>query len=336
MMMRDPGHGEWLRELEVFSSCNRDCTARLLSQLRLERYGDGDVISCGRGAEGDTVRIIKEGCVEVTQRLSGSQHTTKEVLADGEYFGSLPALGVAQRMGATSVRAMGQVECFALSDESVRNVLAGGARPATSSRAATAERSARAGTADFHSGWGRSSKAQVFPAANGLLPAPGSKQMRRLASRGQNHIDDRLPSRSGQRSRGGDASRSCPRGGVAPQPNEEQSSLKNFLAGDWVSVQVHKVHADAWVDAGRSADDSMAMVPIASVTPTRGSTSPPTTPCKPATPCSRRSFRRQVYSSRPCSRKKEDSMGPSVPGTPGKRMWPGRSWLCSQSSSRPD
>lgn len=309
--MRDARNGEWLRELEVFGDCDDACTARLLGQLRLERYQEGDVIACGHAADDQkTVRIIKEGCVEVRQKVSGSKHETTEVLADGEYFGALPALGVACRMGSMLVRAMGQVECFALTDETVRNVLGCGPRPATSSRAATAERSARGGTADpFHATWGGGRSGKVQPLLSGSgpsLPATGPKTTPRLPSRGQKQ-----------------------RGVVPEHALDDQPSLKNFLGGDWVSVQVQKVHADAWIDAGRSGDDSMAMMPNASVTPTRGSSpNRSTTPCKPTTPCSRRSFRRPVDSSRPCSRKKED-LAPAVPGTPG-RTWRGRMWRGSK------
>jgi hypothetical protein len=301
--MRAPVHGEWLRSLEVFGDCDDACTSRLLGQLRLERYQEGDVIVSGQVADsseaGSTVRIIKEGCVEVCERRAGSQHVIKEVLADGEYFGALPALGVAPRMGAIMVRAMSVVECFALTDEVVRNVLAGGPRPSTSSRpatrpgtsrAGTAEPSARVGTAGLRSTWGcRSGKvgdAKITPR-------------------------QRLPS-------------SLKGGGVPDSTDEDEMlSVKNILRGDWMSVKVQKVHADNWIDASRSPDDSMATAPLASATPTRGSTtsSPLATPCKPTTPCSRRrAFRRPVYCSgaRPCSRKKEDGndVVPSVPGTP--------------------
>jgi hypothetical protein len=84
----------------------------------------------------------------------------------------------------------------------------------------------------------------------------------------------------------------------------------NALAGNWATVEVQNVHADAWVDANRSPE-TVAESPMSAATPTRGSltSSSFATPCKPSTPCSRRrAFRRQVYRSaaRPCSRKAED------------------------------
>jgi len=319
--MRDQGNGEWLRGLEVFGDCDDACTARLLGQLRLERYQEGDVIVSGCGAESvGTVRIIKQGCVEVCERSAGSQHVSKEVLADGEFFGALPALGVAHRMGAMLVRAMGHVECFALSDETVRSVLAGGARPvtgsaATSSRAVTAEPSARGGTADCHATWGGRSGKMQPTSGSAVLPAAAPKTTPR----------QRLPSSL--------------KSGVASAADEALSAKNllagewaSMLAGDWASVEVHKVHADSWQDPSRSADNDELELELESslalaVAPSKGSTMPSssTTPCKPSTPCSRRqqrAFRRPVLCSsaaRPCSRKKEDVFDvatPSVPGTP--------------------
>lgn len=245
--------------------------------------------------------------MELSQRPPGSQLVTKEVLADGEYFGALPALGVAHRMGAMLIRAMGQVECFAISDEAVRSVLACAPRPAgtsSTSRACTAERSSRGCTANMRSskGWGGrpgTGAGKVRPTSSAVLPATLKSTPRKRPS----------------------ASRS----GVAPDSStsDEDLNIGNIMGGDWVSVQVHKVHADSWVDAGRS-EDSMAMQSNTSVTPTRGSAteSPSTTPCKPSTPHSRsQRFRRQVYSrssARPCSRKADDYADAvaSVPGTP--------------------
>lgn len=249
-----------------------------------------------RGDANQTIRIITAGCVEVCRKPEGSQRVTTEVLVDGEFFGALPTLDVANRMGAVLVRAMSQVECFALTDEAVRNVLTL-VSPGRASRPATGDQTTR-------------------PTSKGRLKTP-RRPPSRLATREGREGD---PLSATSRSSAGRNN------GFTGDGSWVSVEVQKVPIDTWTDA----TRADDSVLPAAPATPSRA---AAANSQSRVS-SRTTTPCKPTTPCSRRpSLRRQNYRvasstwpCRPCSR---EAAGGDLPGTPSMAWSPKASLHCN-------
>lgn len=89
---------EWekIKRITLFSSLSEKECKRLLPLLKVVTYRKGEVI-CREGEEGDTLYLIDEGKVRISQRVPGGGEETLTILNAGDVFGELALIDDAPR-----------------------------------------------------------------------------------------------------------------------------------------------------------------------------------------------------------------------------------------------